>query len=140
MTTIEKDAIDDLRRNLVKGSAAAMALGATGALGALHARQAEARTLDDPTRLVPIPNPYGPLAPVKDDSTGLPLLRLPPGFRYASYGWSGDPMTDGQPTPDRHDGMATMRGQGRFGFQFDHPGICKGRGPALVLVRIASRR
>jgi secreted PhoX family phosphatase len=135
MTTIEKDAIDDLRRSLVKGSAAAMALGATGALGALHSRQAEARTLGDPTRLAPIPNPYGPLSPVNDDSTGLPLLRLPPGFRYASYGWSGDRMSDGQPTPDRHDGMAAMRGHGRFGFQFDHPGICKGRGPALVLIR-----
>ena len=33
---------------------------------------------------------YGPLVPVKDDSTGLPLLELPEGFRYLSYGWTGD--------------------------------------------------
>ncbi len=48
---------------------------------------------------------YGPLAPVNDDSTGLPLLQLPAGFRYSSYGWTGDLMDDGVPTPSLHDGM-----------------------------------
>jgi len=51
---------------------------------------------------------YGPLVPVEDDTTGLPLLKLPDGFRYRSLGWEGEPMLDGSPTPDRHDGMALM--------------------------------
>jgi uncharacterized protein len=49
---------------------------------------------------------YGPLAPVNDENTGLPLLALPAGFRYVSFGWTNDPMTNGQPTPGAHDGMA----------------------------------
>jgi secreted PhoX family phosphatase len=61
---------------------------------------------------------YGPLRATTDRTTGLPLLRLPQGFSYASYGWSGDLMDDGTPTPDRHDGMAVVdvrrdRGRGR---------------------------
>lgn len=32
---------------------------------------------------------YGPLYPTKDESTGLELLNLPEGFRYMSYGWTG---------------------------------------------------
>lgn len=55
---------------------------------------------------------YGPLAPVADSTTGLPLLQLPEGFTYASFGWTGDAMSDGTPTPDRHDGMAVVSGQG----------------------------
>jgi uncharacterized protein len=125
--------IDRSRRQMIKGSAAAMALGATGTLGALYSRQAMAA--GDPTRLAPIPSPYGALAPVNDLATGLPLLQLPPGFRYRSFGWSGDPMSDGKITPDRHDGMAVMRGSGRYGFHFDHERYCHGRGPAMVLIR-----
>jgi len=60
-------------------------------------------------------SPYGPLAPVADTTTGLPLLRLPPGFSYASYGWAGDPMADGQPTPPSHDGMAVVAARGAAG-------------------------
>jgi secreted PhoX family phosphatase len=58
---------------------------------------------------------YGPLLPTRDRTTGLPLLWLPSGFSYQSFGWSGDPMDDGTPTPDRHDGMAVVssrRGRG----------------------------
>jgi secreted PhoX family phosphatase len=51
---------------------------------------------------------YGPLFPTADDATGLPLLKLPRGFHYRSYGWTGDPMSDGTITPDRHDGMAVI--------------------------------
>lgn len=51
---------------------------------------------------------YGALSPVIDDTTGLPLLKLPAGFAYRSFGWEGDPMWDGSPTPDRHDGMAAI--------------------------------
>ena len=49
---------------------------------------------------------YGPLAPVVDETTGLPLLMLPEGFRYVSLGWTGDPLTGGGSTPNLHDGMA----------------------------------
>jgi len=55
---------------------------------------------------------YGALAPVADETTGLPLLKLPPGFRYLSLGWAGDPMTDGRPTPPGHDGGAAFSGPG----------------------------
>lgn len=51
---------------------------------------------------------YGPLHPVRDESTGLPLLELPEGFRYLSFGWAGDPMSDGRPTPTMHDGMSVI--------------------------------
>ena len=51
---------------------------------------------------------YGPLAPRADETTGLPLLRLPPKFRYLSFGWSGDPLAAGGVTPDSHDGMGVI--------------------------------
>ena len=47
------------------------------------------------------------LSAVADDTTGLPLLRLPPDFRYASFSWTGDAMVGGR-VPDRHDGMAAF--------------------------------
>lgn len=50
----------------------------------------------------------GELLPTLDDSTGLPLLKLPAGFSYRSFGWSGDRMSDGSLTPDTHDGMAVV--------------------------------
>jgi secreted PhoX family phosphatase len=52
---------------------------------------------------------YGPLSPVNDMTTGLPLLMLPKGFEYLSFGWTGDPMVDGAPTPSTHDGMGAFR-------------------------------
>ena len=51
-----------------------------------------------------------PLRPVPDTTTGLPLLKLPDGFSYRSFGWTGDLMAGGVPTPDRHDGMAAFAG------------------------------
>jgi len=51
---------------------------------------------------------YGPLRPVKDETTGLELLQLPEGFRYLSYGWTGDDMDGGASTPGAHDGMAVI--------------------------------
>ena len=53
---------------------------------------------------------YGPLGPAVDETTGLPLLHLPDGFRYLSFGWTGDPMADGVRTPGAHDGMAAFEG------------------------------
>ncbi|MFZ2208783.1 MAG: alkaline phosphatase PhoX, partial [Porticoccaceae bacterium] len=54
-------------------------------------------------------SPYGLPAPTPDQATGLPLLKLPPDFSYTSAGWLGDPMSDGYPTPDRHDGMGVIQ-------------------------------
>ncbi len=51
---------------------------------------------------------YGELMPTNDAATGLPLLKLPSGFSYLSFGWTGDPLTDGTPTPQAHDGMAVV--------------------------------
>lgn len=56
---------------------------------------------------------YGPLQPVKDDNTGLMLLRLPAGFRYRTLGWTGTSLQGGYRTPAAHDGMGVVRQQGR---------------------------
>ena len=55
---------------------------------------------------------YGPLVPAVDEATGLTLLALPEGFTYHSYGWTGQIMGDGQPTPTDHDGMAVVDKRG----------------------------
>lgn len=92
----------NLRRTLLKG------LGALPLLGPLSALQA--RTAARETQL--IASPYGPLFPVKDMSTGLPLLRLPKGFSYASFGWTGDRMANGMACPGKHDGMGVVSTRG----------------------------
>jgi len=48
------------------------------------------------------------MRPVRDELTGLELLQLPEGFRYVSFGWMQDPLSDGRPTPGAHDGMAVI--------------------------------
>jgi len=53
-------------------------------------------------------SPYGPIAAKLDETTGLPLLKLPDGFRYWSHSWTGDIMSDGVPCPNLHDGMAVV--------------------------------
>jgi len=50
---------------------------------------------------------YGPLIP---DPNG--LLDLPRGFQYRAFSRTGDTMSDGNPVPDRHDGMAAFAGPG----------------------------
>jgi secreted PhoX family phosphatase len=51
---------------------------------------------------------YGPLRETLDEATGLPLIKLPVGFRYISFGWTGDAMAGGAPTPAYHDGMGVI--------------------------------
>jgi hypothetical protein len=53
-------------------------------------------------------SPYGPIGPKKDEATGLELLKLPDGFRYWSYSWTGDEMSDGVLCPNLHDGRAVV--------------------------------
>ncbi|MDB4680048.1 PhoX family protein [Planctomycetaceae bacterium] len=52
---------------------------------------------------------YGPLSAVEDQTTGLPLLELPEGFRYSTFCWSRDEMSDGTITPGAHDGMGVIQ-------------------------------
>ncbi|HZB31010.1 MAG TPA: alkaline phosphatase PhoX [Streptosporangiaceae bacterium] len=97
------------RRNLLRGGAVVAAgIVAAGPLQALAARTAGAA----PMVKRPHSPDYGPLAPVKDQTTGLELLMLPKGFEYVSYGWTGDEMSDGRPTPGSHDGMAAFAARG----------------------------
>lgn len=93
---------DVTRRQLLR--AAALAGGAVAlpsALGLRGPRPARAAT-----------GAYGPLAPVRDETTGLPLLRLPHGFSYASFGWAGDALAGGGVQPGACDGMAVVRTAG----------------------------
>ncbi len=73
-----------------------------GAFASLSERLASARESAQQER---------PLVVTNDETTGLPLLKLPEGFRYKSFGWTNDPLRDGQPTPPMHDGMAVVREQ-----------------------------
>lgn len=91
------------RRSFLKLSA--FSLGCSSlptAFGKLSAQQKSTDTALD----------YGSLRPIKDDATGLPLLELPEGFRYITYGWTGDDMADGSKTPGAHDGMAVIQDDG----------------------------
>ena len=64
---------------------------------------------------------YGPLMDAIDGATGLPLLKLPEGFQYVTFGWGGDVMADGQRTPGKHDGMgAFAAGPGRVRLVRNH--------------------
>ncbi len=93
------------RRKLLKGIGAFSSISLLGPLVALQARAASQQTLL-------VDSPYGPLSVVEDSSTGLPLLRLPKGFSYASFGWSGDRMTNGLACPAKHDGMGVVSTRG----------------------------
>lgn len=55
---------------------------------------------------------YGPLKSVRDMATGLPLLRLPAGFSYTTFGWAGEALADGTKCPERHDGMGIVKSEG----------------------------
>ena len=56
---------------------------------------------------------YGPLVPTPDETTGLPLIRLPQGFQYRTFGWTGDPLTEAPgTTPASHDGMGVVQVKG----------------------------
>lgn len=64
---------------------------------------------------------YGPLFPTRDQATGLPLLMLPEGFSYLSFGWTNDVLDNGVPTPGSHDGMAAFAaGRGRVRLVRNH--------------------
>jgi secreted PhoX family phosphatase len=113
MTTLDPASKLDRRSFLRSGLLAAGGAAALGGpFAALGARAAAAAPVRGPG--------YGPLAPVADQTTGLPLLHLPRGFEYISFGWTGDPMVDGRPTPSNHDGMAAFRVNGNVHLVRNH--------------------
>ena len=101
------------RRSFLSRAAATAA--ATGSMGAAEGFAAFVRT---PRRSGEAGGTgpaagYGPLRPVADETTGLPLLQLPEGFRYKSFGWAGEPLTGAgeggaRLTPGAHDGMGVV--------------------------------
>jgi hypothetical protein len=91
------------RRGFLAGSASLVAV-----LSAMQARRASAAARASGF----VPGPYGPLRPVADLETGLPLICLPAGFEYRSFSWTGDAMSDGSPTPSAHDGMGVIAAHG----------------------------
>jgi uncharacterized repeat protein (TIGR03803 family) len=91
------------RRSFLARSAVAAGIGVAVPLTSLLARG------PDRPRNGRGPSPdYGPLQEAIDETTGLPLLQLPADFRYLSFGWTRDPMSDGLVTPSNHDGMAAF--------------------------------
>ena len=56
---------------------------------------------------------FGAVRPVPDESTGLPLLMLPEGFSYRSFGWAGEALAAGfGHIPGAADGMAVVEADG----------------------------
>jgi secreted PhoX family phosphatase len=98
------------RRNFLR-SGAAIAAGATLFGGPLNGFVAYAA--ESPPRRRGRELGYGPLCPVADLRDGVVRLHLPEGFEYRSFTPAGEVMSDGVPTPGRHDGMAAFRGRGR---------------------------
>ncbi len=97
--------VDATRRRFL--TAASLALGAVP-FQALGLRTGENTRLATSGYSQNVAAGYGPLQPVQDETTGLPLLHLPTGFRYLSFGWTGDPLNDNSETPGWHDGMAAF--------------------------------
>jgi uncharacterized protein len=116
---LAKSRID--RRSLLRATGAAGFVALLTPFENLHAQMRGSGRF--PRR--PEASPFGPLVPTRDRTTGLELLRLPRGFRYSSFGWTGDLMSDGTPTPDAHDGMAVVSFRGRVTLIRNHE-----RGPA----------
>lgn len=85
------------RREIIKGGSVVAASTAFAALGNRALAQSATYT-----------NDYGPLSVKYDRTTKLPLLALPEGFHYSSYGWTGQNQADFRPTPTDHDGMAAV--------------------------------
>jgi secreted PhoX family phosphatase len=121
-----------LDRRSFLGSTAAVVTSAAilGSLELFQARKAHAKGRQDWYE----GNPYGDPVPTLDEVTGLPLIGLPPGFRYWSFGWTGDPifsgLAGGPPTPPMHDGMDVIKQVGPWAI------LCRNHeaatGPAFV--------
>lgn len=92
------NAPDSLLRRRLLASGAVAALGLTPLGRALASANRRGAHVDG----------YGPLKPARDLATGLPLLELPDGFSYRTFGWAGEALPGDVETPDRHDGMGVV--------------------------------
>jgi uncharacterized protein len=63
---------------------------------------------------------YGPLALRRSRNTDEALLALPEGFNYTVIGKATAAMSDGNPTPRGHDGMAAFAGKGHIRLVRNH--------------------
>ncbi|HJR18950.1 MAG TPA: alkaline phosphatase PhoX [Actinomycetota bacterium] len=103
------------RRSFLKSVAlAGGAAFAASAFQGLGLRAARATAGDAPLRAAENAGGYGDLRPKKPVSVGpgadpdLEWLALPRGFDYAVFGVAFTTMSDGNPTPNAHDGMAAF--------------------------------
>lgn len=101
------DAISMNRRRFL-GVTAFGAAGLAGPLAFLHTKKARANEEVCGTLAS---SPFGPVSPVADQTTGLPLIQLPQGFSYKSFSWNGDIADDGNQIIRGHDGMAVVQAQ-----------------------------
>jgi secreted PhoX family phosphatase len=101
-----------LGRSALAAGGAALSLAALGRLGARSALAADGRSLRG--------RGYGPLAPVRPsnrdhivtagfpDLATFPILALPAHFHYQVFSVIGGTLSDGNPVPVNHDGMAAF--------------------------------
>src|SRR5262245_43604818 len=75
-----------------------------------------------PGRLIAPPDAvgYGGLRATKARNTGEEILTLPEGFEYNVIGKTGTKMSDGNPTPRAHDGMAAFKVNGALRLVRNH--------------------
>ncbi|HSJ45848.1 MAG TPA: alkaline phosphatase PhoX [Euzebyales bacterium] len=104
------------RRRVLRATVGLAAIGTTGPLLALMERAAHSTTARPDRRHLRASDNggYGPLrAPrrpryASSGPADRAWLALPEGFVYATFGHTGERMSDGSPTPSRHDGMAAF--------------------------------
>lgn len=122
------------RRDLLRAAASLPGLGALRGLALLTVAGQGCRAAD---RGPPVPGSYGGLISKPAANTGETLLELPEGFEYTVFGRTGEPMSDGRPTPAAHDGMAAFQVGGELRLVRNHevrgpvgPGRSIAPGPA----------
>lgn len=84
------------------------ALTATGAIAALPGLPTILDGINTRTRAGRDRGGYGPLIPAADLRDGVERIALPEGFRYRSFSWAGEIMSDGHRVPLAHDGMGVF--------------------------------
>ncbi len=92
------------RRNFISGSLLGVGVASLGLVALSKYAAAKGKPA--------MGNAMGPLALVLDETTGLPLLMLPEGFRYKTFSWAGSDLHDGYPVPGKADGMGVVRNEG----------------------------
>lgn len=113
------------RREALRGGARLVAGASIGAqvMAATGADTALARTMRDVAARAAGKPGYGPL--IADPAAG---FSLPAGFRVVRFGAAGTPMSDGNKTPNFHDGTtAADAGNGRVALIRNHEGSDPGK-------------